>query len=123
MPRAKTKMETKTPGSFGYQLMKYRKLKELTQADLAREVGVSQRVISYYENESSHPPSTILIKLTEILGVSSDILLGVLDSRKEIISHDSLLAKKFLNAEKLPTSDKKAIIQVIDAMISKNNIS
>ena len=85
MPRPKTKAVTKTPDSFGYQLMKYRKLKGVTQSDLASAIGVSQRVISYYENESSHPPSTILVKLTEILGISSDTLLGISDPREEII--------------------------------------
>ena len=120
MPRARTKPPTKVPGSFGHQLLRCRKSRGLTQEELAKLVDVSQRVISYYENESQHPPSTILKKLAEALGVSSDTLLGLEDSREEIIQRDTLLAKKFLEAENLPASERKTIIQVIDAVLSKN---
>lgn len=120
MPRARTKPPTKIPGSFGYQLLRCRKVRGLTQVELAELVGVSQRVISYYENESQYPPSTILKKLAEALGVSSDTLLGLEDPREEITQRDTLLAKKFLEAENLPVSERKTIIQVIDAVLSKN---
>ena len=122
MPRPKTTITTKIPGSFGYQLMKHRKKRGLTQAELAEMVEVSQRVISYYENESKHPPSTILIKLAEILGVSCDVLLGRKNDRGQIINHDTVLAKKFIEAENLPSSERKTIISVIDAILAKSHV-
>lgn len=120
MPRKRTKPDTKIAGKFGYQLMAYRKKRGMTQAELANAVGVSQRVISYYENESQHPPSTILVKLAETLSVSTDVLLCIEEAREELMKHDTALARKFIEAENLPASDRKTIIQVVDAMIAKS---
>ena len=121
MPRPRTKHATKAPGSLGHHLMDCRKSRGLTQGELAKMVGVSQRVISYYENESKHPPSTILAKLAETLGVSCDTLLGLKDDRAKITGRDTILARKFLEAENLPPSERKTIVQVIDALVVKHH--
>lgn len=123
MPRPKTKKTTKLPGTFGHQLMTCRKRRGYTQGELADMVGVSQRVISYYENESKHPPSTILIKLAEALGVSCDTLLGRKNGKGEILEKDTILAKKFIEAEELPSAERKTIVSVIDAMLAKHQNS
>jgi len=99
--------------------MKYRKARGMTQEELGQAVGVTQRAISYYENESQHPPSTILVKLAETLGVSADTLLCIDDAREALAQRDTLLARKFLEAEELPPADRKTVIQVIDALIAK----
>jgi len=60
---------------FGKRLVAFRKTARLTQDTLARKVGVSRRVIAYYEGETEHPPTTILPRLAQALGVSLDELL------------------------------------------------
>ena len=59
-----------------------RKIRELrvqrgwTQVELASMLGVSKSVVSSYENAVHLPPYDILIKLSNLFGVSCDYLLG-----------------------------------------------
>jgi transcriptional regulator with XRE-family HTH domain len=120
MPRPRKQPPTKVPGTFAYQLMRYRTARGMTQAELAAAIGVSQRKISYYENESKQPPAAILAQLADALGVSADQLLGISSARDQLVQHDTLLARKFLQAEELPAADRKTIAQVVDALIAKH---
>lgn len=56
-------------------LYKVRKEKNMSQTALSVKLGVSQEVISSYENGKSYPSVENLIKLCDILKVSSDYLL------------------------------------------------
>jgi signal transduction histidine kinase/DNA-binding XRE family transcriptional regulator len=47
-----------------------RKIRKLTQAELARHLGVSQGIMSRWESGKHMPPSDILAKLAEFAGVS-----------------------------------------------------
>lgn len=49
----------------------------LTQADVAQKLGVSQQTYSKYENKSANLDSETIVKLCELFGVSSDYLLGI----------------------------------------------
>ncbi len=62
---------------FGKQLRELRRRQGLTQKELGDLVGVSLRVIFYYENETEYPPSHILEGLSKTLKVSTDGLLGI----------------------------------------------
>jgi len=53
--------------------------KELSQPDLAKLVGVSNGMISFWENGVNEPTITNLIKLSQIFDVSADFLLGLED--------------------------------------------
>ena len=46
------------PGGFGARLAQLRKQAGLTQTALAREVGISQRMMAYYEGPTAFPPAT-----------------------------------------------------------------
>lgn len=52
----------------------------LTQVELASMLGVSKSVISSYENGVHLPPYDILIKLSNLFGVSCDYLIGASES-------------------------------------------
>ena len=53
--------------------------KELTQPELATLMGVSNGMISFWENGVNEPTITNLIKLSQIFEVSADFLLGLED--------------------------------------------
>lgn len=53
----------------------------MTQTELAKKLGVSKSVISSYENAIHQPPYDILIRLSQIFGVTCDYLLGISDTR------------------------------------------
>ena len=44
---------------FGERLAKLRQTAGFSQRDLAAEIGISQRMIAYYEKETQHPPTQL----------------------------------------------------------------
>ena len=66
----------KNGAGFGPRLAALRKAAGFTQTAFAQEVGVSQRMMAYYEGASAHPPSALLPAMAAALGVSVDALLG-----------------------------------------------
>ncbi len=59
---------------FGKRMVKLRREAGYTQVELAKELGVTQRMISYYEGHSEYPPSTLLPKLPWLVAVALPIL-------------------------------------------------
>jgi transcriptional regulator with XRE-family HTH domain len=62
---------------FGTRLAELRKAAGYTQVELADALGMSQRMIAYYESIEDNPLAKILRLLAQTLRVSTDELLGV----------------------------------------------
>ncbi len=77
MPWSAAVVQERTVEGFGTRLAAIRQRRGLTQAELGTAVGVSQRVIAYYETESEQPPGALLADLAKTLRVSADVLLGL----------------------------------------------
>ena len=67
---------------FGCNLMVQRKIKRISQAKLARAVGVSRQTISNWEGGYTHPDIIYLVKLAEVLEIKIDSL--VQKPKKEV---------------------------------------
>lgn len=65
--------------TFGANLKRCRELLGLTQTQMANELGISLRAYQHYEAGTREPSLATLSKLTEILDVSIDALLGIRD--------------------------------------------
>ena len=61
--------------TLGKKISKYRKLKQMTQADLATQLNVSAQAVSKWENDLSIPDLPLLIEIANIFNVSMDELL------------------------------------------------
>ena len=61
--------------NVGQKLQKARKSQELTQEQIAEQLGITRQTISNWENNKSYPDIVSLIKLSEIYQVSLDSLL------------------------------------------------
>ena len=85
---------------FGKRLVSLRKEAGYTQVELAKELEVSQRMISYYEGHPEFPPSSLLPKLAQLLNVTTDELLGI-KPIKQGKKPDSRLQRRFQQIEKL----------------------
>jgi transcriptional regulator with XRE-family HTH domain len=108
------------PIHFGARLARLRKAKGVTQRQLAAQLGVSQRVITYYENESSYPPAHLLPKVAQAFGVGIEELLGDIDPTVEAAPvPDRRLRKRLALLEKLPPQDQKMILRMIDKLAAK----
>lgn len=101
---------------FGKRLSNLRKQAGYTQVELANELGVTQRMISYYEGHSEFPPSNLLPTMAKVLRVSSDELLGIKPLKKSKLP-DSRLLRRMQQIEKLDTSTRRQVMQVIDTFI------
>ena len=77
--------------SIGKRIMTLRKQKGLTQEQLAERVSVSPQAVSKWENDVSCPDIAIIPKLAEVLGVTTDELLGVkpFESRPAAAQYES----------------------------------
>lgn len=62
--------------TFGQRFARLRKEKGLTQGDIAKKVNVSEQAVSKWETDINMPDVGLLLILSEILGVTTDVLLG-----------------------------------------------
>lgn len=61
--------------SIGKRIARFRKARNMTQEDLAGQVGVSSQAVSKWENDASCPDISLLAQLCRVLGVTTDELL------------------------------------------------
>ena len=57
-----------------------RESKSMTQAELARELGITRSSVNAWEMGISVPSTQYIVELADIFGVSTDYLLGVKES-------------------------------------------
>ena len=62
--------------TFGQRFARFRKAKGFTQDEIAAKVNVSSQAVSKWENDINMPDVGILLKLGEILDVTTDEMLG-----------------------------------------------
>lgn len=65
--------------NLGETIKRLRNENNLTQPQLAKLIGVSNGIISIWENNINEPKATYIKKLALILGVSADLILGLED--------------------------------------------
>lgn len=93
---------------FASRLKKLRKQMGLNQTQLAKRIGVSKSLVSYYENQDRSPSPEILIKLSKIFHVSTDYLLG-------------LESEQVLNVSNLSEDDIEFVKLTIEKLSKKYN--
>ena len=83
------------PGSFSETLAALRRRSGRSQRQVAAELGISQALLSHYENGTREPGLDFLCRACDYFGVSADYLLG----RSAIPGQlDAVSAHEFLNA-------------------------
>ena len=107
---------------FGERLAKFRQTAGFSQRDLAAEIGISQRMIAYYEKETQHPPTQLLPVLAKALGLSADQLIGLEKVKDEGKQRDNRLWRRFSQVEKLPSPKRKQIVQILDAFLENEKL-
>ena len=76
---------------LGSQIKKYRGELKLSQDALAEKIYVSRQTISNWETEKNYPDVNSLIRMSEVFGVSVDVLLkGDVEEMKKIIKEDDI---------------------------------
>jgi transcriptional regulator with XRE-family HTH domain len=106
--------------NFGKRLARLRKTSGLTQQELGEKIGVSKRVIAYYEGETSYPPAHLIEPLAKVLKISTDELLGLKNLKQQHDPEHAALWRRLKKVETLPKKDQKALLHYLDALVSKN---
>ena len=114
---SKRNPQLKGKESFGERMAQMRTAAGYSQRDLAAEIGISQRMIAYYERQTQHPPTHLLPALAKALGVTADQLLGSEKIKPNGKGKDSRLWRRFSQIEKMNAKEKRKIIQVLDTFI------
>lgn len=106
--------------TFGKNLAELRKTAGFSQRALAEELGISHRMVAYYEAQTDRPPSHLLPDLARILGVSTDQLFGIgKKSRRTPKPLNRSLQQRFAKVSELPSETRRQVIQIIDAFIER----
>lgn len=109
-----------TAETLGDRLRHYRKMKGLTQTELGEIVGVSQRLMTYYETQGGQPSADLLARFAEALDVSTDVLLGRTSDPRAATSPQALrLWRRLRRIEEIPSQDQKAVLKMIDALADR----
>jgi len=113
------KKETTTI-DFGKRLAKLRKTNGLTQQALGDKIGVSKRVIAYYEGETKYPPAHLIIPLAKALKITTDELLGAKGQLDEFNDQFANLWRRLKVIESFSEKERKALLQYVEIIADKN---
>lgn len=110
-------MKERSIEGFGRRLAAIRKERGITQAQLGEKVGVSNRVIAYYETESDQPPGSLLVDLCVTLKVSADELLGIKTPKEPRDPKTARLMNRLKRVADLPPAQQRAVLQHLDGLL------
>lgn len=96
---------------IGDKIRKYRMSIKMTQAEFAARLGVTGASVSAYENGTRQPSYYILVKIANILGVTTDNLLG----RDRYI-------EKTINVSRLTDTQINTLKEIIDTYEKYNKM-
>jgi len=112
-----------TKNGFAKRLKDLRRQKDFSQAELGRLTDLHYTHIGRYERGISKPSTDTLIKLAEVLGVTTDYLIeGATGEVAKAKLEDRELLYQFQEIEKLPEDDKMVVKKFLDAFITKKKV-
>jgi transcriptional regulator with XRE-family HTH domain len=105
--------------AFGDRLKQIRKSQGLTQTELGARMGISQRLVAYYESEGGSPSPELVVRFAEALEVNPDALLGTQKKKRPAAESPENVRvwKRFRRIQELPESDRKTVLRMIDAFV------
>jgi len=121
MPRQKMLLN-KEEENFGDHLALLRKQAGYSQRDLAKETGISQRMIAYYEKHPCYPPAHVLFALAKAFGVSSAELLNLKKDKTGDKVKDMRIRRRLSRIDQLDEKEKRKVIQLLDTFIEKDQL-
>ena len=88
---------------FHERVRALRQARNMSQVELAKRLGVTKQSVSNWENDNIQPSIEMLMRIAEVLDVSTDYLLGLNSTRvinvsglsEEVVAHRSQLVEDF----------------------------
>ena len=101
---------------LGTRIAEFRKLRGITQYQLADAFGFSQQQIQAFEKGRRRIPVSLLPELANLLGVSFEELLGT-EKPKTKRGPTSRLERQFELVSSLPPRKQKLVSEMLDAIL------
>jgi transcriptional regulator with XRE-family HTH domain len=117
VPPARKRKQERGEG-FGPRLARLRQSRGLTQEELGGAVGLSNRMVAYYERGDAQPPGPVLAALASALKVSTDELLGLRPIKDGTSPKTARLLKRLRKVEQLPAADQRAVFKILDGLLA-----
>ncbi len=102
---------------FGVRLAQARHSAGLTQTQLAKHLGVSQKMIDYYERRAGNPTAAFICKAAEALNVSIDHLLGYNGKPPRKSGPPSQFEQRLSAVRQLPREKQNLVLQFLDSFL------
>lgn len=103
---------------FGQRLQAARSEVGLTQRELAERVGVTQRVIAYWERESVGLKADQLTALADALGTSIDSLIGRTTEAKRRGGPVGRARRLFDDINALPRGQRQQVLDMVETILA-----
>ena len=87
-----------------------------------RNQHLTARMMAYYEGANAHPPGHLLPEMARALGVSVEALLGTETAKRKTKAVDTRMQRRLQQLERLDPTERRQILQVIDAFIERNQL-
>lgn len=97
---------------FGKRIIELRKIKGISQTELASQLGIHKNVLGRYEREEAKPSIEVAKNIADLLEVSLDYLAGKVDAEV-----DKDIVDKVMTIQNLPEDERNRILFTIDALV------
>jgi len=101
--------------TIGRRLTAARKAADLSQREVAELLGIPPRTLSYYESLNGDLPSSLLVPLSDILGVETNELLGIDTAEKP--GPKGYLQERLEVVQEMPRKDRQFVVKFLDQVI------
>jgi len=119
-----SRKSSKEATNFGGRVRELRRRKGITQVELAKRLGVTQRGVSYYENETDNPSMEVIDRIAGALEVQKRRLIDYNDMPlEEEPKAIRSLQQRLKLIPKLPVEGQKYLVKTIDMLTEQYGIS
>ena len=118
LPDAVTHEEKRFFKELGSRIAQLRKAQNLTQQQLAEELGVSQQVVASYEIGRRRVPVSTLPTLARVLGVSIEALIGE-EEKPAKRGPAPKLQRHMERISQLPKTQQRFVLQMLETVLAQ----
>lgn len=108
------------PKTLGERITRLRKLRNWTQEELARRVGLHAAHLSRIEKDRMRPKPANIARFAEVFGISIEELAPAEAEPLEL--QDETMLRAFHQAQKLDPEDRRMILRMIGALLIKKRV-
>ncbi|NJS36730.1 MAG: helix-turn-helix transcriptional regulator [Brachymonas sp.] len=108
--------------ALGQRIATLRKAQNMTQQQLAEQLGIAQQTLAHYEGARLRVPASMLPQLAQLFGVAVDALVGQpVAKERGKRGRVSALQQQFEQIEQLPKTKQKFVLEMLSAVLAKGS--